>query len=80
MVKVKVTRNYQVTIPREVRSKLKLREGDFIEVEAIDQQRAVLRRIIPPEMLEGAWDKEMDQAMAEVKKLWRGWKFPKTYA
>jgi len=80
MAKVKVTRNYQVTIPREVRSKLKLREGEVVEVLALDEQRAVLKRIIPREMLEGTWDREMDHAMAEARRLWRSWKLSKTYA
>jgi len=80
MAKVRVTRNYQVTIPQEVRTKLGIQEGDVIELEAVDQQRAVLRRIIPVELLEGAWDEEMDRAMAEVRRLWKGWKLPKTCA
>ncbi len=80
MAKVKVTRNYQITIPREVRIKLKLKEGEIVEVLALDEQRAVLKRIIPRETLEGAWDKEMDHAMAEVGRLWRPWKLSKTYA
>jgi len=48
MAKVKVTRNHQVTIPREVRKKMKLREGDLVKLEAVDPQRAMLKRIIPP--------------------------------
>lgn len=80
MAKVRVTRNYQVTIPQEVRAKLGIQEGDVIELEAVDKQRAVLRRIIPVELLEGAWDEEMDKAMTEVKRLWKGWKLPKTCA
>ncbi len=30
---VKVTRNYQVTIPAEIRSKLGIREGDYLKVD-----------------------------------------------
>jgi len=80
MAKVKVTRNYQVTIPQEVRAKLGIQEGDVIELEAVDKQRAVLRRIIPVELLEGAWDEEMYKAMTEVNRLWKGFKLPKTCA
>ena len=32
MLKVKVTRNYQVTIPAEVRNKAGIKEGDLLEV------------------------------------------------
>ena len=39
MAKAKVTRNHQVTIPREVRSKLRLIRGDVVEVLALDEQR-----------------------------------------
>lgn len=79
MTRVRVTRNYQMTIPREVRSKLKLRVGDVVEVEAVDAQRVVLKRIISLEQLEGAWDGEMDRVMEEVRKVWRGGKLPNPY-
>ena len=32
MEKVKVTRNYQVTIPASIRDKLGIKEGDILEV------------------------------------------------
>lgn len=32
MVKVKITRNYQLTVPAEVRDALNIREGDVVEV------------------------------------------------
>jgi len=35
-VRVKVTRNYQVTIPVEVREALGIREGDYVEFELRD--------------------------------------------
>jgi AbrB family looped-hinge helix DNA binding protein len=34
---VKVVRNGQVTIPKEIREKLGIKEGDFLEVEPADQ-------------------------------------------
>ena len=76
MPKVKVTRNFQVTIPEEVRKKVKLAEGDTVEIEALDRERVVLRRIIPLEELKGAWagDRSIDGAMEEVSKLWKNWK------
>lgn len=82
MPKVKVTRNFQVTIPEEVRKKVKLSEGDMVEVEALDSQKVILKRIIPLEELKGAWadDPSIDGAMEEVKELWKNWKMPKKSA
>jgi AbrB family looped-hinge helix DNA binding protein len=76
MAKVKVTRNYQVTIPEEVRKTVHLKEGDSVEISALDSERALLRRTIPLEELEGAWkdDKDIEKAMKEVKTLWKSWK------
>jgi AbrB family looped-hinge helix DNA binding protein len=34
---VKVVRNGQVTIPKEIREKLGIKEGDFLEVQPTDQ-------------------------------------------
>jgi AbrB family looped-hinge helix DNA binding protein len=74
MAKVKVTRNYQVTLPEEVRKAMEIREGEFVEIVQVDRQRALLRRIVPVEKLAGAWDEEMDRTMAEVRNLWRRWR------
>lgn len=81
LARVKVTRNFQVTIPEEIREKMKIKEGDFVEVKALDSNRVILSRIIPEEQLAGRWDEEMDEVMKEVEKAWKGWKLPKkTYA
>ena len=79
---MKVTRNYQVTIPEEVRKKVKLNEGDTVEIEALNSEQVILKRIIPLAELKGAWadDSEIDNAMEEVKKLWKSWKMPKKSA
>ncbi len=47
MPRVKVTRNYQVTIPREIRERVGLREGDYLEVSLDRQGRIVMRRVKP---------------------------------
>lgn len=79
MVKVKVTRNFQVTIPEEVRKKVTLAEGDIVDIEPFGPEQIILKRIIPLEELEGAWanDSAVDNAMEEVDKLWKNWKIPK---
>jgi AbrB family looped-hinge helix DNA binding protein len=44
-MKVKVTRNFQVTIPSEIREKLGIREGDYVEV-TLDESNGTI--IIKP--------------------------------
>jgi AbrB family looped-hinge helix DNA binding protein len=79
MARAKVTRNYQVTIPEEVRRKVKLNEGDTVEIDALDSERVIMKRLIPLKELKGAWagDPSIDVAMHEVKKLWKSWKAPR---
>ena len=74
MAKVKVTRNYQVTIPEDVRRELGIEEGDFVSIETLNKTLAVLKRVIPVEDLAGAWDEEMDEVMKDVGTLWKAWK------
>jgi AbrB family looped-hinge helix DNA binding protein len=71
--KVKVTRNFQVTIPEEVRKKIRLSEGDTVEIEVLDSTQLVLKRVIPLGELKGAWanDPSIDSAMEEVRKDWK---------
>jgi len=45
MLIVKVTRNYQITIPVELRRKLGIREGDFLSLE-LREDKIVVRKII----------------------------------
>ena len=74
MAKVKVTRNYQVTIPECVRRELGIKEGDYVSIEVSGEGEATLKRIIPVEDLDGAWDEEMDEVMKNVGELWKKWK------
>ena len=74
MAKVKVTRNYQVTIPENVRKKLGIEEGDYVSIETLGKTLAVIKRVVPVEDLAGAWDEEMDKMMEDVRKLWKTWK------
>ncbi|MCI2414701.1 MAG: AbrB/MazE/SpoVT family DNA-binding domain-containing protein [Candidatus Aramenus sp.] len=45
MERVKVTRNYQITIPSSVRETLGIREGDILEV-AVEGDHIVVRKVI----------------------------------
>jgi len=74
MAKMRVTRNYQVTIPSEVREELDIKEGDYVLIETHGKDQAVLKKIIPIESLAGAWDDEMDRIMEEVRDIWKAWK------
>jgi len=74
LAKVKVTRNYQVTIPEDVRKKLGIEEGDYVSIETLSKTLAVIKRVVPFEDLAGAWDEEMDEIMEDVRKLWKTWK------
>ena len=40
----KVTRNYQVTIPSEIRKKLGIKEGEYLDV-SIEGDKIVLRKV-----------------------------------
>jgi AbrB family looped-hinge helix DNA binding protein len=41
MARVKITRNYQITIPEKIRRRVKL-ESETVDIEAIDSQRALV--------------------------------------
>lgn len=45
MVKVKVTRNYQITIPAEIRRKIGLKEGEEVEVSLDESGRVLIERM-----------------------------------
>jgi len=74
MARVKVTRNYQVTIPEDIRRRLGIEEGNYISIETFNETSAIIKRIIPVEDLAGAWDEEMDRVMEEVAKTWKTWR------
>ena len=46
MTRVKVTRSYQVTIPKEIREKIGLKEGDYLEVEIDDEGRIIMTKSV----------------------------------
>jgi len=80
MAIVKVTRNYQVTIPEDVRRKLGIKEGNYVSIETFDETSAIIKRIIPLEDLAGAWDEEMDRVMEDVARTRKTWRLQKRYA
>ena len=45
MVRVKITRNFQITIPASVRSKLGLKEGEEVDVHLDEEGRILIERL-----------------------------------
>ncbi len=45
MARVKVTRNYQVTIPAEVRDNLGIKEGDYLEVYVSEEGYIIMKKV-----------------------------------
>jgi AbrB family looped-hinge helix DNA binding protein len=41
-MKVKVTRHFQITIPAEMREKLEIKEGDYVEVMFDEREGAII--------------------------------------
>jgi len=79
MEKVKVTRKYQVTIPKEVRRKVGVNIGD--ELKVIDKGELIVFQKIDKKksLLEfaGCWKgypENPDEFMRELRRLWSTWK------
>lgn len=75
---VKVTRKYQITIPKEVRKRVGVEIGDKLKVmekgEAIILRKAGEKRSILA--LAGCWKgypENPDEFMKELRKLWATW-------
>ena len=45
MTRVKITRNYQVTIPAEIRKKIGLKEGEEVEIYLDESGRILIERV-----------------------------------
>ncbi|MFP3301416.1 MAG: AbrB/MazE/SpoVT family DNA-binding domain-containing protein [Caldivirga sp.] len=43
-MRVKVTRNFQITIPAEIRSKLDIREGDYVDITLNEKEGVIIIR------------------------------------
>jgi antitoxin PrlF len=77
--KTKVTRKYQVTIPKEVRKKVGVEVGDEFKVSE-KGELIVLQKVSKPRSLlafAGCWKeypKDPEEFMKDVRKLWSTWK------
>jgi len=79
MEKVKVTRKYQVTIPKEVRKKVGVEIGDKLRVTE-KGELIVLKKMGKKKGLldfAGCWKgypENPDEFMRELRRLWSAWK------
>jgi len=76
---VKVTRKYQITIPKEVREKVGVMIGD--ELRVVDKGEFIIlkKRRKGKSLLElaGCWKgypEDADEFMEELRKIWSTWK------
>jgi AbrB family looped-hinge helix DNA binding protein len=63
---VKVTRNSQITIPKEIRDKVGIKEGDRVEV-SIEDDKVVMRKV----ELEDITDflpRDFEEVVAKIRK------------
>ena len=54
MFRTKITRNYQITIPKEIRENLKLKIGDNMQIHIIDN------KIVVEPINENVWENSSD--------------------
>jgi len=76
---IKVTRKYQVTIPKEVRKKVGVEVGDELRVqnkgELIVLQKVNKRRsLLDFAGCWGGYPENPDEFMREIRRLWSSWK------
>jgi len=69
-VLVRVSRRFQITIPSEIRRKLGIREGDYVDVELDEREGVVIvrpcrRKLCTPRFGRGLARKKMDETVEE---------------
>lgn len=76
--KTKVTRKYQVTIPREVRKKVGVKVGD--ELKVMDKGELIILQKVNKEKdildFAGCWDgypEDPEKFMKDIRNLWSTW-------
>ena len=69
---VKVTRNFQVSIPKRIREALRLEEGDLVEVEERDGQIVMIPKKLIDADQAWFWSQEWQEGEREVDQDLRG--------
>lgn len=67
MALVKVTRNFQVSIPKEIREALNVQEGDLIEVQARDGEIVMLPKKLVDADQAWFWTREWQEGETEAE-------------
>ena len=70
---VKVTRKGQITLPKEIRDKLSIKEGDYLEV-VLQGDRIVLRRLEYPTPGEPVGEERFREIIRELEELRSKWR------
>lgn len=78
-VLVKVTRKYQVTIPKNVRRAAKIKIGDKLKVVEKDDKIVLSKPTNEKSLLDlaGCWKgypRDSEELMKEIRKAWSTWK------
>jgi len=75
MEKVKVTRKYQVTIPRKIRERVGIEIGDELLVSE-NGRTVILEKPMDLEALAGSWTHidSTTKFMEDVREMWKTWK------
>ena len=66
MAMAKITRNFQVSIPKEVRERLHLEEGDFVEVEERDGEIVMVPKKLIDADQAWFWSREWQEGEREA--------------
>jgi len=75
MEKVKVTRKYQVTIPKWIREEMGIKVGDELLVRG-KNGRIIFERPGDIDLIAGSWThiEDAESFMKDVRRLWRTWR------
>jgi len=70
---VKVTRKGQITLPKEIRDKLSIREGDYLEI-TLQGDKIIIKKVEPPVPGEPVGEeryREIIKQLEEMRSKWR---------
>ncbi len=70
---VKVTRKGQITLPKEIRDKLSIREGDYLEI-TLQGDKIIIKKVehpVPGEPVGEERYREIIKQLEEMRSIWR---------
>jgi len=69
---VKVTRKGQITIPKNIREKLSIREGDYLII-SLRENKIIIEKLKPPEPGEPVGERKYKRIIKELEELRSKW-------